>query len=211
MAQRDSRRLRDLAEAREQAPQAKLAIDAEVREQQKQLAVMAKKKKEAEAALAEVSSGGSGGFSRRRLRLGEAGAPQLRRVLAGGVVLASTTRPPPAASPRARCTPCSRPRRPATSGTSPVTASGGGGEHPKGRACDFAAAASGFTRRTPPAATRRTATRLAAFYVNNADRLGRALRDLVPADLASGHRLASYSGGGSPAADHTNHVHLSMY
>ncbi len=210
MAQRDSRRVRELTEAREQARQAKLAINAEVREQQKQVAVMAKKKREAEAALAAVSSGSSGGFS---------GANS------------TSARPAPRNSdgswPGESCSV----NDPTTSGCiTPRTLhalqqtqaagykrhvscyrSGGSGEHPKGRACDFSAATNGFEDRTATGGDKTYGDSLAAWHVRNADRLGVLYVIWYRQIWHPGTGWRAYSGSGSPAADHTNHVHLSMY
>ncbi|MEV6813871.1 hypothetical protein [Micromonospora sp. NPDC051296] len=210
MAQRDGRRVRELSEAREAARQAKLAINAEVREQTKQLAVMAKKKKEAEAALAAVSSGSSGGFS-------------------GGS--STSARPAPRNSdgswPGESCSV----NDPTTSGC--ITArtlhmlnqtkaagykryvscyrSGGSGEHPKGRACDFAAATNGFEDRTATGGDKAYGDNLAAWHVRNADRLGVLYVIWYRQIWHPGTGWRAYGGSGSPAADHTNHVHTSMY
>ncbi|WP_092378854.1 coiled-coil domain-containing protein [Micromonospora phaseoli] len=210
MAQRDGRRVRELADAREEARQAKLAINAEVREQTKQLAVMAKKKKEAEAALAAVSSGSSGGF-------------------AGGS--STSAKPAPRNSdgswPGESCSVDD----PTTSGCiTPRTLhalkqtqaagykrhvscyrSGGSGEHPKGRACDFAAATNGFEDRTATGGDKSYGDSLAAWHVRNADRLGVLYVIWYRQIWHPGTGWQSYGGSGSPAADHTNHVHLSMY
>ncbi|NLU77149.1 hypothetical protein HCA58_01825 [Micromonospora sp. HNM0581] len=210
MAQRDGRRVRELTEAREQARQAKLAINAEVREQTKQLAVMAKKKKEAEAALAAVSSGSGGGFS-------------------GGS--STSAKPAPRNSdgswPGESCSV----NDPTTSGCiTPRTLhalqqtqaagykrhvscyrSGGSGEHPKGRACDFSAATNGFEDRTATGGDKTYGDGLAAWHVRNADRLGVLYVIWYRQIWHPGTGWRAYSGSGSPAADHTNHVHLSMY
>ncbi|MFV2099744.1 coiled-coil domain-containing protein [Micromonospora sp. LOL_024] len=210
MAQRDGRRVRELADAREAARQAKLAINAEVREQTKQLAVMAKKKKEAEAALAAVSSGSSGGFS-------------------GGS--STSAKPAPRNSdgswPGESCSVDD----PTTSGCiTPRTLhalkqtqsagykrhvscyrSGGSGEHPKGRACDFAAATNGFEDRTATGGDKSYGDNLAAWHVRNASRLGVLYVIWYRQIWHPGTGWRAYSGSGSPAADHTNHVHLSMY
>ncbi|MFI6261000.1 coiled-coil domain-containing protein [Micromonospora sp. NPDC051006] len=210
MAQRDSRRLRSFTEARQQAEQAKLAMDAEVREQQKQLAVMAKKKKEAEAALAEVSSGTSGGFS-------------------GGS--SSSAKPAPRNSDGSWPSESCSVNDPTTSGCiTPRTLnalqqtkaagykryvscyrSGGGGEHPKGRACDFAAATNGFEDRNATGGDKAYGDSLAAWHVRNANRLGVLYVIWYRQIWHPGTGWRSYSGSGSPAASHTNHVHLSMY
>ncbi|MFC3501500.1 coiled-coil domain-containing protein [Micromonospora krabiensis] len=210
MAQRDGKRLRDLTEAREEAQRAKIAIDGEVREQQKQLAVIAKKKKEAEAALAEVSGGGSGGFS-------------------GGSSTSAKPAPRNADGswPSERCSV----NDPTTSGCiTPRTLnalqqtqaagykrhvscyrSGGDGEHPKGRACDFAAATNGFEDRSATGGDKSYGDSLAAWHVRNANRLGVLYVIWYRQIWHPGTGWRAYSGGGSPAADHTNHVHLSMY
>ncbi|MDT0531208.1 hypothetical protein RM555_19665 [Micromonospora sp. DSM 115977] len=210
MAQRDSRRLRSLIEAREQARQAKIAIDTEVREQQKQLAVMAKKKKEAEAALAEVSSGSSGGFS-------------------GGN--SSSAKPAPRNSDGSWPSESCSVNDPTTSGCiTPRTLnalkqtqaagykrhvscyrSGGSGEHPKGRACDFSAATGGFEDKTATGGDKSYGDSLAAWHVRNASRLGVLYVIWYRQIWHPGTGWRAYGGSGSPAADHTNHVHLSMY
>ncbi|SCL62281.1 hypothetical protein GA0070608_2612 [Micromonospora peucetia] len=210
MAQRDGRRLRDLTETREQARQAKIAIDAEIREQQKQVAVIAKKKKEAEAALAEVSSGSSGGFS-------------------GGS--STSAKPAPRNSDGSWPSESCSVNDPTTSGCiTPRTLnalkqtqaanykrhvscyrSGGSGEHPKGRACDFSAATSGFKDETATGGDKSYGDNLAAWHVRNASRLGVLYVIWYRQIWHPGTGWRAYGGSGSPAADHTNHVHLSMY
>ena len=83
------------------------------------------------------------------------------------------------------------------------------GEHPKGRACDFAASASGFGG-VATGGDRTYGNNLAAWGINNSDRIGVLYiiwfrRIWMP---STGWR--SYSGSGSPAAEHTNHVHISV-
>ncbi|TDC32063.1 hypothetical protein E1211_21475 [Micromonospora sp. 15K316] len=210
MAQRDAKRLRELTEAREQAQRAKLAIDAEVRQQAKQLAVMAKKKKEAEAALAAVSSGGSGGF---------------------GGASSTSAKPAPRNSDGSWPSESCSVNDPTTSGCiTPRTLnalqqtkaagytrhvscyrSGGDGEHPKGRACDFSAAAGGFKDENATGGDKAYGDSLAAWHVRNADRLGVLYVIWYRQIWHPGTGWRSYSGSGSPAASHTNHVHLSMY
>ncbi|MEU4676451.1 hypothetical protein [Micromonospora sp. NPDC023737] len=210
MAQRDGKRLRELTETREQARRAKLAIDAEVRQQAKQLAVMARKKKEAEAALAAVSSGGSGGF---------------------GGASSTSAKPAPRNSDGSWPSESCSVNDPTTSGCiTPRTLnalqqtkaagyqryvschrSGGDGEHPKGRACDFSAAAGGFKDQNATGGDKAYGDSLAAWHVRNADRLGVLYVIWYRQIWHPGTGWRSYSGSGSPAASHTNHVHLSMY
>jgi peptidoglycan DL-endopeptidase CwlO len=85
-----------------------------------------------------------------------------------------------------------------------------GGEHPRGRACDFAAAPSGFGGvATGP--DRDYGNRLAAWMIANATNLGVLyiiwFRQIwMP---STGWR-AYTRGNGDPSSDHTNHVHLSV-
>jgi hypothetical protein len=83
------------------------------------------------------------------------------------------------------------------------------GEHPKGRACDFAAAKNGFGGEAT-GADRTYGNQLAAWMVQNSDALDVLYviwfkRIWMP---STGWR--SYSGDGSPSGDHRNHVHLSV-
>jgi hypothetical protein len=209
MAQRDSRRLRALIETREQANRAKIAIDIEVREQNKQLTVLAKKKREAEQALAEVSSGGGAGFGG-----GSASAKPAPRNPDGSWPSESCSVNDPTTSG------CITPRTlhamqqaRAAGYTRHVSCyrSGGGGEHPKGRACDFSAAVGGFKDETATGGDKAYGDRLANYYKNNASRLGVLYVIWYRQIWMPNTGWRAYSGSGSPAADHTNHVHLSMY
>lgn len=87
---------------------------------------------------------------------------------------------------------------------------GSWGEHPQGRACDFAADEGGFGG-VAQGASKAYGDRLANYFIANADRLGVMYviwwyQIWMP---STGWR--SYSGGGDPSSDHSNHVHLSMY
>jgi hypothetical protein len=87
---------------------------------------------------------------------------------------------------------------------------GGSGEHPKGRACDFAVDDCRFCGDAQGAA-KQYGTDLAAFLVFNAQRLG-VLYVIWYRQIwlpSSGWR--SYSGCCTSSRKHTNHVHLSVY
>lgn len=89
--------------------------------------------------------------------------------------------------------------------------SGGGGEHPLGRACDWAANASGFVDAAATGGDKDYGDRLAAWYVNNASALGVEYVIWYRQFWSPGSGWRSYSGAnGTPAADHTNHVHVSV-
>ncbi|MCW3845527.1 hypothetical protein ONA70_36250 [Micromonospora yasonensis] len=209
MAQRDSKRLHDLTEARAQAAQAKVAIDTEVREQQKQLAILAKKKRDAEVALAKVSSGAGSGFSG-----GSSSAKPAPRNPDGSWPSESCSVSDPTTSG------CITPRtlhmlqQAKAAGYKRYVScyrSGGDGEHPKGRACDFAAATGGFENVSATGGDKAYGDSLASWAKNNAGRLGIMYVIWYRQIWMPNTGWRAYSGGGSPAADHTNHVHISMY
>ncbi|MEV0153105.1 hypothetical protein AB0H57_05105 [Micromonospora sp. NPDC050686] len=202
----NERKLAEVTEAKRKAEAAKLALDAEVREQQRQTAIIAKRKAEAEKSLELV---GGKGFT-------------------GGLVSAT--------SPVARVGPgrtsdgewrresCSE-SDPTTSGcVTPRTLhmykevkragfdrfvgcyrSGGPWEHPKGRACDWSLQNRGFSP-WHNKDTRTYGNNLAAFLLRNADRLGiyYVIWNRQIWFPATGWR--SYSG----PSDHTDHVHVSL-
>lgn len=87
-----------------------------------------------------------------------------------------------------------------------------GGEHPRGRACDFAVNPGGGYGGDAYGEARDYGNNLAAFFVFNADRLG-VLYVIWYQQIwmASSERWFSYSGCCDPSSKHTNHVHLSMY
>ncbi|MFG2055647.1 coiled-coil domain-containing protein [Micromonospora sp. NPDC048930] len=209
MAQRDSKRLHDLHEAKTQAAQAKLAIDTEVREQAKQLAILAKKKRDAEIALAKVSSGAGSGFSG-----GSSSAKPAPRNPDGSWPSESCSVNDPTTSG------CITPRtlhmlqQAQAAGYKRYVScyrSGGDGEHPKGRACDFSAASGGFENVSATGGDKAYGDSLASWAKNNASRLGIMYVIWYRQIWMPNTGWRAYSGGGSPAADHTNHVHISMY
>lgn len=209
--------LRQLAETRDRATQAKAAVDNEVRQQQVQLGVMAQRKKQAEDALAAAA---------RAAAASQAQANQDDGSPASSALAKPAPRNPDGSWPVESCSlddpttsGCITPRtlhalnQAKAAGFTRYVACfrpGDSGEHPKGRACDFAAQPDGFGG----AATGGDLTygnNLAAYFVANADRLGVLYviwyrRIWLP---SSGWR--AYSGSGSPSAEHTNHVHLSVY
>jgi hypothetical protein len=209
MAQRDGRQLGTLIETREQAALAKTALDGEVNEQTKQLAVIAKKKQDAERALATVGGTASAGFIDANSPLAQ---PAPKNSDGSWPKESCTVNDP-------TTTGCITPRT--LHAMQQAQAAGykrfvscnrtsGGGEHPKGRACDFAAATGGFEDVTASGGDRTYGNQLAAFYIKNASRLGVLYVIWFRQIWMPGTGWRSYSGSGSPAADHTNHVHLSM-
>ncbi|ASW56172.1 hypothetical protein [Plantactinospora sp. KBS50] len=211
VASNEDRQLRALLDTRDQESLAKEAIDKEVAEQRTQVAVMAKRKQQAERALAASGGGGStsgtGGTS-------SATAKPAPRNADGSWPAESCSVNDPTTSG------CITPRTlhamneaKAAGFTHYISCfrSGGSGEHPKGRACDFAAAKNGFEG-VASGADKTYGNNLAAYFIKNADRLGVLYVIWFKQIWLPSSGWKAYSGGnGDPASDHTNHVHLSEY
>ncbi|HCT75168.1 MAG TPA: hypothetical protein DGT23_00950 [Micromonosporaceae bacterium] len=212
----DQARLAEYADAKSRADEAKAGIDAEVAAQAVAVQEMAKRKQAAEKALAAA------GGTKSRSEIDLAGLP--------------TANPAPRNSdgswPSEGCTiddpttsGCVTPRTlHALSETKRLGFNwyvscyrpGDRYEHPKGRACDFAAFENGFVNSSAGGANKVYGDRLAAFYVKNAKALGVMYVVWYCQIWQYGvgwHRYNSTgsSCGDSPAGDHTNHVHLSVY
>jgi peptidoglycan hydrolase CwlO-like protein len=82
------------------------------------------------------------------------------------------------------------------------------GEHPLGRACDFAADPGGFGG-IATGASRDYGNRLAGYFIANADRLGVLYVIWYHQVWTPGVGWHYYKGDGTPSGDHMNHVHLS--
>ncbi|HEX2773149.1 MAG TPA: hypothetical protein VHN18_12065 [Micromonosporaceae bacterium] len=220
VAAKENRQVQDLLATRDREARAKAAIDNEIREQQKQLAVMNARKEQAERALAEAG----GGESTAGVQSGS-GTSSGSGSSSGG-----TARPAPRNSDGSWPDESCSVNDPTTSGCiTPRTLhalnqaqaagftryvscyrSGGSGEHPRGRACDFAAERDGFGG-VATGGDKDYGDNLAAYFIRNADELA-VLYVIWYHEIwlpSSGWR--SYSGGGDPSSDHTNHVHLSVY
>ncbi|MEU7905969.1 hypothetical protein [Actinoplanes sp. NPDC049118] len=210
MAQVDGKALTGYQDAVTTAEQAKTALDLEIKEQKKQVTVMAKKKEQAEQALASVGGGAvAGGFINPNSPLAKA-APRnsdgsypkesctINDPTTSGCItprLLNSYQQAKAASFK-RYTSCFSQRS--------------SGEHPKGRACDFSAAAGGFENVNASGGDRTYGNNLAAYLVKNASRLGVLYVIWYRQIWSPGTGWRAYSGSGGPSATHTNHVHLSV-
>lgn len=87
---------------------------------------------------------------------------------------------------------------------------GGGGDHPLGKACDFSATPGGFVDADAGGGDKAYGDNLAGWFVKHADRLGVKYVIWYRQIWERGFGWGPYSGGGGAAAEHTNHVHLSM-
>jgi hypothetical protein len=205
---RDDEQLRQYRQARDDSTRQKQLLEAEVAIQAKALTELDNQKRSAEKALASV----------------------------GGMVTAGYSGPVPDAQPAPRNADGSWPRE-SQSVKDPTEPAGkitprmyhalieaqlagftrythcwrtaSFGEHPRGRACDFSASKAGFGG----AATgddKAYGTRLAAWCKANAEALGVLYVIWYRQIWMPGVGWRAYFGSGDPAAEHTNHVHLSM-
>ncbi|MEU7798469.1 hypothetical protein AB0J14_08075 [Micromonospora arborensis] len=202
----NEQKLSKVNEAKARAEQAKLLLDTEVREQQKQTALMAKRKSEADKALALVGGKGFTGG------LVDATSPVARigpgRTADGEWKAQSCSEDDPTTSG------CITPRtlhaykevkRAGFNRFVGCYRSGGPWEHPKGRACDWSLQKSGFAP-WHNNDTRMYGNNVAAFLIRNADRLGiyYVIWNRQIWFPATGWK--SYSG----PSNHTDHVHMSL-
>ncbi|MFG1678037.1 coiled-coil domain-containing protein [Micromonospora sp. NPDC049282] len=223
VAAHEDRTLRDLITTRDEAIRTRAALDGEIREQRKQVTLMAKRKDQAERAL-EVANrrpAADSGSSRSSDGGGSPGgtstanAKPAKRNSDGSwpAESCSVNDPTPASgciTPRTlhalqqakaagftRYVSCHRPS--------------GSGEHPKGRACDFAAQKDGFGG-VASGGDKTYGNNLSAYLIRNADPLAVLYVIWFKRIWLPSSGWKSYSGGnGDPSSDHTNHVHLSVY
>jgi peptidoglycan DL-endopeptidase CwlO len=211
VAARQQQAINALVTARESQARAKAQIDATVRDQQKQVSVMAARKAQAEAALRAAGAGqdapqpGDGG--------GSAKATSVHRNPDGSLPAEGCTVDDPTTDG------CITPRM--LHAMQQAQAAGfthyvacfrhqDSGEHPKGRACDFAADKGGFGG-VATGASKDYGNRLANYFIANSDSLGVLYviwfrRIWLP---SSGWK-AYTKGNGDPSSEHENHVHLSV-
>ncbi|WP_435819663.1 coiled-coil domain-containing protein [Micromonospora taraxaci] len=217
VAANEDRVLRDLLTSKEQANRTRVALDGEINEQRKQVAVMAKRKEQAERALTVATTPKpqttADTDSNRGTSTSNAKAAPRNSDGSWPKESCSVDDPTPASgciTPRTlhalnqakaagftRYVSCHRPS--------------GSGEHPKGRACDFAAQKGGFGG-DATGGDKTYGNNLAAYFIRNADRLAVLYVIWYRQIWLPSSGWKSYSGaGGDPSSDHTNHVHLSVY
>ncbi len=222
MTQRDQGSLTTLLDAKRRAADAKAGIDTEVQAQQAAVDEMNKRKTAAERALAAVSGGNSAGTSTRVNNLLPA-APDANPAPRN----ADGSWPSQSCSEDDPTTPsgCITPRnlhalnegwRVGYDWHVSCHRSGGDGEHPKGRACDWAAFKDGFVNSSAGGANRTHGDKVAAFFIKNAKALGvmYVVWYCQIWQVGIGWRRYNSTGsncGDAPAGDHTNHVHVSIY
>jgi peptidoglycan DL-endopeptidase CwlO len=193
-------RTRQAAEQRE--------LNTTVRDLKKQVALLKKRKAEAQQAVDEVSGGPTGGYGG-----GVASATPAPRNADGSWPTESCSVDDPTTDG------CITPRmlhayqQVRVAGFTRYTAcyrsTEDGGEHPRGRACDFSVEPNGFGA-VATGDARDYGNRLAAWLIANSDRLAVLYVIWFRQIWLPGVGWSSYNGSGSPSAEHTNHVHLSV-
>ncbi|MGW5668543.1 coiled-coil domain-containing protein [Micromonospora sp. NPDC003776] len=215
VAANEDRALRELLDTRDQATRTQAALNAEIQEQRKQVAVMAKRKQQAEQALevANKRAATSDGSGTRGTSTANATPAKRNPDGSWPPESCSVNDPTPAdgcITPRTlhalqqakaagftRYVSCYRPS--------------GSGEHPKGRACDFAAQKDGFGG-VATGGDKTYGNNLAAYFIRNSDALAVLYVIWYKQIWLPSSGWKAYSGGnGDPSSDHTNHVHLSVY
>ncbi|MFY1619045.1 coiled-coil domain-containing protein [Micromonospora sp. WMMD736] len=202
----NGKKLAEVNAVKSRAEQAKLSLDAEVREQQKQTALMAKDKRDAEKSLALVGGKGFTGG------LVDATSPVAR--IGPGRTADGDWKPQSCSEDDPTTSGCVTPRtlhaykevkRAGFNRFVGCHRNGGPYEHPKGRACDWSLQKSGFSPWHNDD-TRMYGNNVAAFLIRNADRLGiyYVIWNRQIWFPATGWK--SYSG----PSNHTDHVHMSL-
>jgi hypothetical protein len=207
VAERQNEAISDLKTTLENQRKAKTAIDATVIEQQRQVNVMAKRKTQAEQALKDANQGGDSDDS------DSSGGGGVNADKPSGSLSGGCSEDDPTTSG------CITPRlkyalqQAQKDGFTRYVACfrhQNSGEHPKGRACDFAADKGGFGG-VASGSSKTYGTTLANYFIHNADTLGVLYVIWFKRIWLPSSGWKSYSGaGGTPSTDHTNHVHLSV-
>ncbi|WP_456236808.1 coiled-coil domain-containing protein [Catellatospora vulcania] len=213
MTQRDEARLNDYRTHKQEITAKKAAIDIQLKLQQDAVKNMEKRKKAADAALRAVDGRDSTGYINPNSPLAK---PAPRNANGSWPSESCSVNDPTTSG-------CITPRtlwamnQAKANGFKRYVSchrSGGGGEHPKGRACDFASATGGFTNYSASGGDRTYGNNLASFFIKNASRLG-VMYVIWYCKIWINGGWKTYDSAGSncgdnPAGDHTNHVHLSM-
>ncbi|WP_238020013.1 hypothetical protein KZZ52_09920 [Dactylosporangium sp. AC04546] len=210
MLSRDDRALREVNDTRKRLEQQQKDLNDAIANQQAQLKIMEANKKAAEDALRKAGGGAD-----------TSGAPS-----GGKVTTKAVARNSDGSYPKESCSlddpttsGCISPRmrnaynEARLAGYTHYTScfrSGGGGDHPLGKACDFSANASTFVNARATGSDKTYGDNLAAWCVANAKNLGVKYVIWYKRIWQPSSGWKSYGGDGTPAGDHYNHVHLSM-
>ena len=205
---KDDEQLRQLREAEQSATQAQKDLDAEIANEKKQYADLDANKRKAEKALASVGGLVSAGYT----GVARDAQPAPRTASGGfpseGCSLKDPTGTGGCVSPRMFHA-LSEARLNGFTHYTACWRSATWGEHPLGKACDFAAAPSGFGG-IATGSDRTYGNNLAAWFIHNSDALGVLYVIWFRQIWMPGIGWRSYDGCCDPASTHQNHVHLSV-
>jgi hypothetical protein len=204
---RDDNQLHQLTQAQQQADSAQKALTAEIANENKQYAALDAAKRKAEKALASVGGLVSAGYTGTVTDAQPAPRNADGSFSPEGCTLKDPT-----------TTGCVTPRmfhaltEARLAGFTHYVAcyrEATFGEHPLGRACDFAAAPNGFGG-IAEGSDRTYGNNLAAWFIHNSDALGVLYVIWFRQIWMPGIGWRSYDGCCDPASTHQNHVHLSV-
>ena len=209
IAKREQEMLANLKALSEEIEEQRAEIEAEIARQEEEVSNLDAAKQQAEAALYAIGGGASGQF----VAYESPDAAPAPRNSDGSWPSESCSEPDPTTSG------CLTPRTlhayeeaRVFGFTRPTSCwrSGSWGEHPLGRACDFASSNSGFGR-VAHGSDKEYGDRLASFFVHNADALGVQYVIWYRQIWFPGSGWRAYGGAaGDPSSDHTDHVHVSI-
>ncbi|OLB76543.1 MAG: hypothetical protein AUI14_18380 [Actinobacteria bacterium 13_2_20CM_2_71_6] len=206
LSRTEDRQLRELTAVLDSADQQQAALDQEITAAKAQTDEMAKRKAQLQHTLDQLGNGPTAGVP-----IPAASAEPVPRNPDGSLPNESCSLKDPTTSG------CLTPRtlhalqQARKAGFTHYTAcfrNGTWGEHPLGRACDFAAAAGGFGG-IAGGSDRDYGNRLAGWCIANADRLGVLYVIWYHQVWTPAIGWHYYRGDGTPSGDHMNHVHLS--
>jgi peptidoglycan DL-endopeptidase CwlO len=208
LAERDDREIHDLVAAKKDYADRKAALDDEIKIQEQQLAEMEKRRNDAQKALGNPKQGTPVGGTQK------ASASPAPRNSDGSWPPESCAQQDPTTSGCLTARTLHALNEARAAGFNHFTAchrNGGSGEHPKGRACDFAANPTGFQDARATGADKAYGDQLASWFIANTDRLAVLYVIWYKQIWFPGLGWRAYtSGDGTPAGDHYNHVHLSV-
>jgi len=198
----------ELISARNAVDSSKSALEAEIAAQTEQLVAMNARKQQAERALYSYGGGeATGGFNEIS---GAVAEPSPRNADGGWPTEGCDVYEPVTGGCITPRTAHARDQAYAAGFTGFVTcwrSYNDGGEHPKGRACDFAVGTGGDAY----GADRVYGNSLAAFLIYNADRLGVLYVIWFRQVWTPALGWRAFNGCCDSSSMHTNHVHLSVY
>lgn len=205
---KDDEQLRELREAQEQATNAQQQLNTEIANEKTQYANLDAAKRKAEKALAAAGGMVSAGYTGKVSDAQPAPRNADGSFPSEGCTLKDPTGTGGCITPRMYHV-LSEARLAGYSHYTACWREATWGEHPLGRACDFAADPNGFGG-IATGASKTYGTQLAAWAIHNAEALGIIYVIWFRQIWMPGVGWSSYFGCCDPASTHQNHVHISV-